>query len=468
MGTLKMLHMKQCKGKNKAKHLKNALEYIFNPEKFSQRWMGGNAGSSAHAAYENMMRLKRTMGKENGRQGYHYILTFLPGEVDENLACKITEEFCAAFLSDTYQHAYVLHTDKSHYHTHIIFNSIDMNGWKYHYEKGEWAKKIQPIVNNLCRKYGLSEIRLHKEGDEENKSKTAGEKQKKEKGKKYEKVKNQYSYKELNENGHEQPMKWREIRKGLHKQVKSDIQSAISEAFSMEEFCGIMEERHYAMRLGSSKKEGEYFTFRPEGRKGVRSYTLGAGYSPQDIRYQIENKDKIILSDASFENDDVWRKKYQSIYYHVPKDLRRLFWKNTYLIRNWNGNRLSLYPQTYKYRQSLEALRETEEEFNYIAEMGVKDIQEVNEKLHYITYKLKELGQLRFETADSENIDDVVRHERLVAITAKYKRYMKEKQILERIQKREARLREYEKEIQEEKLAERNISMSEEKKSKLT
>lgn len=142
MGTLKMLHMKQCKGKNKARHLKNALQYIFNPEKFSEKWMGGNAGSGAEEVYSSMMRLKKMLGKENGRQGYHYILTFKPGEVDENLACRITEEFCDTFLKNQYQHTFVVHNDKVHMHTHIIFNSINLNGQKYHYADGDWAKKI--------------------------------------------------------------------------------------------------------------------------------------------------------------------------------------------------------------------------------------------------------------------------------------------------------------------------------------
>ena len=55
--------MKQCKGKNKARHLQNAINYIFNPEKYSQRWMGGNVGSTPTEVFDNMMRLKKIYGK---------------------------------------------------------------------------------------------------------------------------------------------------------------------------------------------------------------------------------------------------------------------------------------------------------------------------------------------------------------------------------------------------------------------
>ena len=30
-----------------------------------------------------------------------------------------------------------------------------VDGKKYRYEKGDWAKYIQPITNKLCQEYGL-------------------------------------------------------------------------------------------------------------------------------------------------------------------------------------------------------------------------------------------------------------------------------------------------------------------------
>lgn len=43
----------------------------------------------------------------------------------------------------------------------IIFNSVSFRtGKKYRYEKGDWARKIQPITNRLCEEYGLSTIEI--------------------------------------------------------------------------------------------------------------------------------------------------------------------------------------------------------------------------------------------------------------------------------------------------------------------
>ena len=44
----------------------------------------------------------------------------------------------------------ILITD--HVHSHIVFNSVSfVDGKKYRYEKGDWAKYIQPITNKLCQ-----------------------------------------------------------------------------------------------------------------------------------------------------------------------------------------------------------------------------------------------------------------------------------------------------------------------------
>ena len=233
MGTLKMLHMKACKGRNKARHLKNALEYIYNPKdtnRVSEKWMGGNCGQNAKEIYENMIRWKKICGKEEGRQGYHYILTFAKGELNEELAHRVTQEFCDAFFKNEYQHTFVLHNDKEHLHSHIIFNSLDMNGNKYHYADGDWAEKIQPLVNSICKKYGLTEISLKKDGEKE-KEKNVTKEFQKSVGKTKKK-----------------DMKWRAERKNFYSQVKSDVRSAIEVADTIEEFYRGMKEKNYLMK----------------------------------------------------------------------------------------------------------------------------------------------------------------------------------------------------------------------------
>lgn len=439
MGTLKMLHMKACKGRNKARHLKNALEYIYNPKdtnRVSEKWMGGNCGQNAKEIYENMIRWKKICGKEEGRQGYHYILTFAKGELDEELAHRVTQEFCDAFFKNEYQYTFVLHNDKEHLHSHIIFNSLDMNGNKYHYADGDWAEKIQPLVNSICKKYGLTEISLKKDGEKE-KEKNVTKEFQKSVGKTKKK-----------------DMKWRAERKNFYSQVKSDVRSAIEVADTIEEFYRGMKEKNYKIREGKSKKYGTYITFTPEGRRGVRSYTLGKEYEYEDIKYQIENKRELRAVDKFFITEYPDVQKYKRIYFHTTPTLRKLYAKNVYLIRNWNGERLKQYPQFLKYRKSLNELKAVEEEYHYLSETGVSDVGEIDEKLNYLNYKLSDLGTERneligkMETAGEEKIEKY--EEELAEITKQFKRLMKEKNILKRIKGRSEKMNQEEKQIQRE------------------
>ena len=452
MGTLKMMHMKQCKGKNKARHLQNAINYIFNPEKYSQRWMGGNVGSTPTEVFDNMMRLKKIYGKENGRQGYHYVLTFKPGEVDEELACRITQEFCDLFFQEEYQHVFVLHNDRKHMHTHIIFNSIDMNGKKYHYQEGDWKKEIQPLVNSLCKKYGLSEINLEKEKEEQKQqSQEKSEKQNKKTSESNKKEQKKSSGFQAGPDSKSKKNKWKEERKNLYKQIKSDINAAILEAENFEKFLRIMEHKGYRIRIGKSEKHVEYITFTPQNRRGVRSYTLGEGYSLKDIKYQIENKDILNLTDESFQKD-IWGEKYKRIYLHSPENLKRLYLKNTYLVRNWKGERLRMYPQMQKYRKSLDEIKNMEEECYYISEFHINGLDEIDAKLEYIDYKLRDLGRERYQIVNAANTAGgempVEDQEKLQEITEKFRRYMKEKNVLQRIKKRFGQMWKQEKDIE--------------------
>lgn len=166
------MHMSQAKGKSQAskgKHLKNSLEYILNPEKTEMGTLiGGNhILPDADFAFEKMLETKRVMEerfgrkKTEGRQGYHFVLSFSPKDnITPEMAIEITEKFIKNYIPD-YESVYAVHTDRKHLHSHIVFNSVNMvNGLKYHYENGDWAKIIQPITNHLCEEYGLSTIEL--------------------------------------------------------------------------------------------------------------------------------------------------------------------------------------------------------------------------------------------------------------------------------------------------------------------
>ncbi len=108
--------------------------------------------------YREMMDTKRAIGKLDGRQCYHIIQSFKPGEVSPELALKIAKEFAAEYLPD-YEVVIGTHVDKKHIHSHLIFNSVNaQTGRKYHISTQEYYCQIRAISDRLCREHGLSVV----------------------------------------------------------------------------------------------------------------------------------------------------------------------------------------------------------------------------------------------------------------------------------------------------------------------
>ena len=68
-----------------AAHLKNCISYILNSDK-TEGLVGGNAGTTPQEVYQVMMDTKQEWEKENGRQGYHFVISFPPGEATKEEA----------------------------------------------------------------------------------------------------------------------------------------------------------------------------------------------------------------------------------------------------------------------------------------------------------------------------------------------------------------------------------------------
>ena len=159
MAISKILHMKDSGNSFHARHLKRALDYVMNPEKTQGGRLVGAINCQADMAFEQMIDTKKQFGKTDKRQGYHIILSFKEDEVEPDRAFEITQKFVAEYLGDAYEAVFVVHDNTDHVHSHIVFNSVSfVDGKKYRYEKGDWAKYIQPITNKLCQEYGLSII----------------------------------------------------------------------------------------------------------------------------------------------------------------------------------------------------------------------------------------------------------------------------------------------------------------------
>ena len=253
MAITRMRHIKESGGSN---GLKRSIAYIMNPDKTEEFLLvGGNAGTTPEEVFDVMMNTKREWDKTGGRQGYHFVISWKPGEVTEEQAYRITAEFCERYLGDAYDYVYAVHTDQDHLHGHIVFNSVNRNdGYKYRYEKGDWERFIQPVTDAVCREHGLPVLADERTGERNR------------------------SYAEHKAEKEGLPT--------LSKIVKADIDLMIKRSSDFEDFLSNMR------RLGYQIREGRYTTYYPPGfAKGRRDKTLGDGYSREDIIFRIRHKE---------------------------------------------------------------------------------------------------------------------------------------------------------------------------------
>ena len=139
-------------------NLDQAIQYVLNGEKTEGRVLTAHQNCDPGHEYQQMMDTKRELGKLGGRQCYHIIQSFKPGEITPELALELAKGFAAEYLPG-FEVVIGTHTDRDHVHSHILFNSVNaQTGEKYHVSTREYYRQIRAISDQLCREHGLSVI----------------------------------------------------------------------------------------------------------------------------------------------------------------------------------------------------------------------------------------------------------------------------------------------------------------------
>lgn len=350
MAITKLMHIKE------GSHLFNNIKYILDEKKTQGgQLVGGNSGTEAIDVYRNFMDTKLDYNKLDGRKGYHFVISFKPGEVDGETAYKVIEDFCKEYLGENYDFVFAIHTDQKHIHGHITFNSVSRtSGYKYRYEKGDWLKSIQPITDKVSRKYDLSEL----------------------------------TYTEKRKGVH-----YAEWKKGGWKTVlKLDIDYAISRSESWEDYIKVMERQGYSLRVGFSKKHGKHYMSYsiPGADRNRRDYALGKGYGMEEIKQRIIEKEVSYKPNVSPRIQKAYANGYKNIFprYQVKK-VRRLFQaRNYHCIKSVNVSAATV-------RKNLADIDRLYTECKYIIGNNIRSERELKERFETVDYHLSALYQRR-------------------------------------------------------------------------
>ena len=297
---------KTSKPGTSAKSLEEAIDYALNRDKTEQMVFEDAFGCTCENAYTDMLGTKQRFHKTGGVQGYHLIQSFAEGEVSPELAHLIGIELAERLLKGRYEVVITTHLNTSHYHNHLVFNSVSLeDGKKYHSNQKSYYEEVRRISDELCKKYGLSII------------------QPKGKGKPY--------------------AEWMAERDGKptwRSAIRMDIKDAVSQSFSWSQFLSCMEEKGYSFKLNR-----KYIALKAPGmERYIRLKSLGKRYGEEAIRYWIlqpkkPNRNNIGKGDARKRKKlqglqalyysylyqmGVLKKKPQKIPYEVRQDIRKL------------------------------------------------------------------------------------------------------------------------------------------------
>ena len=356
MAISKILHMKDSGNSFHARHLKRALDYVMNPEKTQGGRLVGAINCQTDMAFEQMMDTKKQFGKTDKRQGYHIILSFKEDEVEPDRAFEITQKFVAEYLGDAYEAVFVVHDNTDHVHSHIVFNSVSfVDGKKYRYENGDWAKYIQPITNKLCQEYGLSII------DVEDGSK---------------------------EKQHENYKDWSEYREGSFvwaDMIKRDFDACILQANDFSGFLELLSEKGYEV------KQGKYLAVRPQGMTRFRRCkTLGENYSQEAIVERIAKEDLSFYQSQNEERQAAIVKCYVKRYRRAKMSgLQKRYYAKLYRIGKLKKKP---YSQVWKYKDDIRKMHKLQEEYLFLVNHDIHSAEELVSVISSLTDKRKEVS----------------------------------------------------------------------------
>lgn len=269
MALLKLGHIKyNC-------HLKNSIDYILQEEKTKEESnIISNCGSTAKEILKSFQDTKKLFKKEGGRAAYHFIISFHPDEASSKDCREIAGEFCQEFLGLDYDYVCAVHDDVDHKHAHIIFNSVDRwEGYKYRYERYDWEKKLQPLLNRLCKEHGILQAKWT-----------------------FEKTKNKKRIKIAEK---KVPVKQEDI-------LYHDLDIAIEKARDYSDFLELLRRMGYEVKEGYSKSNQQsYLALKnTEMKRARRTTRLKSGYSLEQIRKRIEEKSFIKKEEATFQQTE--------------------------------------------------------------------------------------------------------------------------------------------------------------------
>lgn len=255
MAISKILPRKTMRNRTRQQSMTDRLDYDQKPEKTIDGELVSAYMCTPETAAEEFEISKRLYYQITGRSQpkkrdvimYRVIQSFKPGEVSPEEANRIGYELAMRFTGGQHQFVVSTHVDKAHVHSHIEFNSTNLNcDGKFVNVKNSYLV-LRRLNDELCRTHGLSVIE-----EPGQRAKQPGEAAA---------IKYGSSWKE---------------------RLRQTIDRLLPDCRDYEDFLAKMRAEGYEI------KEGKQLSFRAPGQdRFIRSRRLGDSYSKEALRDRL-------------------------------------------------------------------------------------------------------------------------------------------------------------------------------------
>lgn len=338
--------------------LHNVLEYVQADYKTEKRLFVTGINCNSEDAYNQMLITKKNYNKTGGILGYHIIQSFKEGEVTPELAHKIGIEMCEELFGERFEVVVSTHLNTNHYHNHIVLNSVSFKDGKKYYDNHETYSLIRRTSDNLCREYGLSVL--------------------KEKVCKGSNINYDNFYKKYSS------------RNNYQNTAKRDLDIAIAQAFSFDDFKNLMKKLDYEIIFRANKISIKHNNYNRNIRIERR---FGEEYSIDNIRKRIIEEEAIRVPFI----EDYYRKvKYPFAKRHKrakAKGFVALYYHYCYLLKVFPDIPQQRLPTSI--RADVARMNELSEEAKLLSKYKLKTVTDLQDFISETQFKISTLSSDR-------------------------------------------------------------------------
>lgn len=136
--------------------LNQTLGYAMNELKTEKQYYVTGINCSTESAYEEMIITKRQFNNTKGILGFHAYQSFKGYEVSPEVAHEIGIKLAEEMWGDRFEVIVTTHLNSNNIHNHFVLNSVSFVDGKKYYDNRYTYAELRNISDNLCREYGIS------------------------------------------------------------------------------------------------------------------------------------------------------------------------------------------------------------------------------------------------------------------------------------------------------------------------